>query len=240
MIKKISIGMGALVLIFAGVCAYLFTHLDGIVKKGVETYGPRITQTAVTLRSVHLSPFSGRGSIHGLFIGSPAGFQEPEALALGEAGVSVDPKSVLSDLIVVHELSFVAPELHYERQKQGVNLDRLERNIQTAVPASAAPSEPQKPSKPKRIRIERFSARGGKVFVNFYGVKGQVPLPDVALDDIGGERGIEPKDAARAIFVALKQAAIKSVESSGIGRNLQQGIQGVQKQLKGWKGLFHK
>jgi len=82
MIKKIGLAVLVLGLAVAG---YLYTRLDALIKGAVETYGPRITQTTVKLRAVHVSPFSGEGSLKGLVIGSPAGFSEPEVLSLGRA-----------------------------------------------------------------------------------------------------------------------------------------------------------
>lgn len=234
MLKKIAVAAFLLLLAVAG---YFYTRLDSLVKLAVESYGPKITKTSVTLRGVRLSPFSGEGRINGLIVGSPAGFKEPEVLSLGSARVAVDPKSVLGDVVVVHELAFEAPEIHYEREKAGDNLGALEKNVETSLPASSQPPAAAQPSKPKRIRIERFSAKGGKVFVDLYGAKMTLPLPDVTLDDIGGKNGVEPKDAAQAVLAALKRSAVQAVESSAVTKNVQQGIVTVQKQLKSLKGL---
>lgn len=237
MIKRLLLAVLVVVIV---ACGYLYARLDSLVKKAVETYGPRLTQTTVTLRSVHLSPFSGRGRLKGLVIGSPEGFKEPEVLSLGSASVALEPKSLLSEVIVVHELSFEAPELYYEREKNGVNLDKLQKNVESSLPApTAASAEEAKPSKPKKIRIEHFSARGGKVFVDVYGVKAQTPLPDVTLDDIGGKDGVEPKEAVHAVLVALKRAAVQAAETSGVGRDVEKGVRKVEKEFKGLKGLFH-
>jgi hypothetical protein len=75
--------------------------LDSIVKKGVETVGPRVTQVEVKLDGVSLSMFSGKGEIKGLVVGNPAGYNSPTAIKVGKAGVVVNPRSVLSDKVII-------------------------------------------------------------------------------------------------------------------------------------------
>ncbi len=54
--------------------------LNRIVKAGVETVGPKVTGTTVTLRQVKISPFSAQGTLGGLLVGNPAGFKTDSAV----------------------------------------------------------------------------------------------------------------------------------------------------------------
>ena len=65
----LSLVIGALVIINLG------TGLKALV----ETLGPEMTQSPVTLESASLSLLSGEGSFVGLHIGNPEGFDTEEA-----------------------------------------------------------------------------------------------------------------------------------------------------------------
>ncbi len=79
-----------ILLLLIGGVAYLYLSLNTLVKKAVETVGPTITKTNVSLASANLSPFSGSGKLSGFVIGNPEGFEGPYALKLGSIAVSVD------------------------------------------------------------------------------------------------------------------------------------------------------
>src|SRR3989441_9729678 len=96
-----------LLVLAVGVSIYF---LGSIVKKGVETVGPRITRTEMKLDSATLSLLSGSGKLKGLFIGNPEGFKTESAIKAGSVSVSVVPGSVFSDKIHVTRVEVRAPE----------------------------------------------------------------------------------------------------------------------------------
>src|ERR1035437_10029823 len=84
--------------------------LDGAVKRGVETFGPKLTKVDIKLQSVSLSLLSGAGTIKGLLVGNPEGFKTPSAIRVGEATLALKPGSLLSDKIVRSEERRVGKE----------------------------------------------------------------------------------------------------------------------------------
>ena len=78
--------------------------LGNIVKAGIETVGPKITQTTITVDAVDLSLLTGSARVKGLVVGNPEGYKAPNAISVGLAAVSVSPMSVLSDKIVVESI----------------------------------------------------------------------------------------------------------------------------------------
>ena len=119
----LSLVIGALVIINLG------TGLKALV----ETLGPEMTQSPVTLESASLSLLSGEGSFVGLHIGNPEGFDTEEAVSQGEIHFTVDQDSLATDIIVLKTLTIVAPEVTLERGAGGSNLDRLQENISSFV-----------------------------------------------------------------------------------------------------------
>ena len=63
-IKKILLATGVGLVVLAVVAVIVVALcLDGIVKKGVETVGPRIAGVPVTLESIHIGVLSGSARV---------------------------------------------------------------------------------------------------------------------------------------------------------------------------------
>ena len=73
-VKKILLiaGIGLLVLIVVAVIV-VGLFLGKIVKTGIETVGPKITQTTLTVDAVDVSLLTGSAKVKNLVIGNPAG-----------------------------------------------------------------------------------------------------------------------------------------------------------------------
>jgi hypothetical protein len=217
-----------LFILAVGGLAFLYARLDRLVKGAVEGYGSDILKARVSVRSVHLSPFSGEGTLKGLEIGSPAGFSEPFVLRVARVHVRVEPRSLTTDRVVVREVDIEAPELRYERNASGSNLDALQRSA-----AAYAPAEPRKKSgKPKTVVIDRFTARGGKAAIDIFGAKASAALPDISATGIGEGSGATPQQAAQRILGALSDSALKAVAASpaaarGIGGAISRALSGL-------------
>src|ERR1022692_4796855 len=100
------------VVVLAVLAVSLF--LDGAIKRGVETFGPRLTKVDIKLDSVSLSLFSGSGTIKGLVVGNPEGYKTPSSINVGTATLALKPGSLLSDKIVIKTINVKGPEITYE------------------------------------------------------------------------------------------------------------------------------
>jgi len=238
----------------------IFFSLNSIVKAGVETVGPKVTGTAVTLDKVGLSPLSGRGALAGLRVGNPDGFTTESAFELGEVRVNLSPKSLLSDTIVIEEIVIAGPKVTFEGDISGSNIARIRKNVE-AFSSSSAPSAESKPSAQegekngKRVEIDRFVFKDGSVQLAAALVKGQtatVALPDIELKDIGKDSGgATLAGVAEEVFPAVYKAIIEAVASSGeiLGKGVKEledsakkvqdeAEKGVSGALKDVKGIF--
>ncbi len=61
----------AVVVLLLIVAVVVGASLGKIVKVGIETVAPKITQTSVTVDSVDLSLLSGSAGVNGLVVGNP-------------------------------------------------------------------------------------------------------------------------------------------------------------------------
>lgn len=202
---KIAIVLVVLVII-AGALVGIF--LDSIVKKGIETVGPQVTKVSIKLDDVKISALSGGGGVKGMVIGNPEGYKMDYAIKVGEASLSVDPKSLLSDKIVVHYIRVDAPEINLEGGLKDNNLTKILANIQafTATEGSTnAPAAGEKKSgAQKKLQVDEFTIKGAKVTVALSMLGGKplsATLPDIAFKDLGtGPEGITIGELSTKVF----------------------------------------
>lgn len=172
-------------LFVAGGLWWLFLSMDGLVKQAIERWGPEITGVPVKVASVRIEVAEGRGTIRGLVLGNPKGFQAPHALKLSEMRLALDPASVTKDVVVIRELQIVAPEVVYERGQGSDNMTVIQKNVGAWVAKVAG--APKKDAGPgKKFIIERATVRDGKAR---FGTTVATPMPDLHLRDIGKRTG---------------------------------------------------
>ncbi len=239
------------VLIVAGGIALSF-FLGPIVKTGMETVGPKITQVSIKVDAVDLSLLTGSAKIENLVVGNPEGYKAPQAISVGLAAVGVNPLSVLSDKIVIRSVRVEAPEITFEGNPfSGNNLNTILKNVNAATKSSgpAATNAPaKKANKPgKKLEVDEFVITGAKV--NFNGVT--LPLPDIHLSNLGtGSEGITAADLTKRVLDALTTACVKAVASAAtdvgkgaekVGKDLGKSVgSNVSNLGKSLGGLFKK
>ncbi|MCX6895074.1 MAG: hypothetical protein NTZ16_06155 [Verrucomicrobia bacterium] len=254
--KKIIIRIALVVVILLVVAVVaVFLSLNSIVKKGVETVGPQLTQVKITLGSANISPLSGSGQLSDLFVGNPEGFKTPSAIKLGDIKVAVDVGSVLTDTITVNSVKITAPEITFEGGLGGNNISKILDNV-TAATASDKPAtktdtkEPATKSAGKKFIVKDLVIEGAKLHVSLTGLGGKemtLPLPPLHLTDIGTKsNGVTAGELVKQTLTPLL-ASVTDVVKSGI-TNIGKGVGNVGKEAgsqvnkaaEGLKGLFKK
>lgn len=244
--KKVLAILGVLVVVGV-VFLFVFSKAIGsAVKAGVETYGPEVTQTSITLDDVQLSAFSGSGSISELIVGNPEGFKTPHSIKLDGFRMKIEPMSVLSDKIVINEIIIDGPEFIMETGLglQKSNIGVILENIQAFTGTSDEEEEEEESGSTKSVQIDLLRITGGKVKISNKLLGGQslmVPLPDIELTDIGAEDdGVLFGESIKIVFQAINQGIVSSVGKSGkvVGDQLKNAGEATKKGLGGlFKGL---
>lgn len=236
--KVILYGAGACAAIAVIAAVVMYLKLGAVVKAAVETLGPKVTQTEVRLASVSLSPFSGSGRIKGLFIGNPAGFKTPSAFRMNSVRMAVDLESLATDKIMVREIVVDGPEVTFEGSLSGSNLSRIQKNVESFVPAPPK-DKPEEPKKEMKVEIGLFKVTNGKVHLSLTVLGGKsltVPLPDIELRDIGRKSGgAAVREAAKEMFGAITSAATKA--AAGAGSLVKGGAEQFEKAGQAASGL---
>lgn len=218
--KKLVVRLAVVLLVLvllALVASYFF--IGSIIKKGVETVGPKITQTEVKLDGATLSLLSGSGKLTGFVLGNPSGFTSASAIRVGSISVAVDPASLLSDKIHVREINIQVPEINFEGGLKGNNLSKLLDNIQ-ATSGGASKGTSGDSSTSKKIQVDDLVISGGQINVSVNvamlgGRSATVPLPEIRMSGLGqGPEGITTADLTRKILDEILKKAIPAAEKA--------------------------
>lgn len=218
--KGLMIGGGVVVILIAAGAYFLFSNLGSIIKAAVESFGTEITQAKVELNSVDLSPTDGAGAMRGLTIGNPAGFKTDSAFKLGEISLKVDTSTLTSDVIVIHEIRIIRPEVTYELGDGGSNVDAIQRNVDSYLKAQGidpnAKGESKSSGEGPKLIIENLYIQDGKVRVSAGFLKGKTldsPLPNLHLKDIGKEeKGASPGEVAKKIMDSMTSGITTAIK----------------------------
>jgi len=254
--KKWFLIGGAVVVIIIIVLVIGISNLGPMIRKGVNTYGPKMTKTEVRLSDVDVSIFSGEAKLKDFYLGNPKGFKSPDAMKVGSIYVDVDEGSVTGETIIIDKIEVVGPDITYEKARGTDNFKTILNNIKKAV-GKGKPSKKQteQEAEGKRILIRDFIVRNGKVnlAVSILGGKSvSAVLPDIHLKDVGKKKeGVSPAKAFEEVFAALyggiTSTAVTDSLNQGIkalGSGIEEVSEGAKKELEGVtdkvKGLFGK
>lgn len=215
--------------------------LGDIVKRGVETVGPKITQVSVKLDEVQLSLWTGSAEVKGLVVGNPDGYQTPQAISAGLIAVGVNPLSVLSDKIVVRSLHVESPEITFEGGLGGNNLSKIMDNVnaaaknaaQTGGTISTNATTQAKPA--KKFEVDDLLITGAKVHVNLTDPVERemtLSLPPIHLTDLGQNAdGITAAELTRSVLDVIVTATVKAVSEAGINKGAEKLIKAAGKNM---------
>ena len=206
MIKKILISVVFLLLLVGG---GLFFYLDSIVKSGIEVVGSSLLGTAVTVDSVLVSPISGQGTISGLRVENPEGFDSQYAFELDSVSVNIDVNSLFSDVVEVESVTIMQPIITYETKITTDNIRTLLANLPESEPAAGSADEAVEPA--QKLVIREFHMVGSQL--NFVTAIASAPvtLADIEIRNIGAEGGsASTANAIRVVMQELVQTILSS------------------------------
>lgn len=226
--KKVAliVAVAGVVLLVAGVIV-LTLSLDSLVKKGVETVGPKITLTDMKLDGASISLLSGSGSLKGFLLGNPEGYKTPSAIQFGEASLGVQPMSVLSDKIHVTHVRVIAPEITFEGALGSKNnLNKIMENVEATTgggqPADKGAEKPKSEPAPggasKKLQVDDILISGAKVNVTLTALGGRklsLIIPDIHLTNLGsGPEGITAGELTKLVMKNINTETYKAVEKA--------------------------
>lgn len=224
--KKVLIAVLVIVVVIVVAIVLFVSNLDSLVAKAIERNGSEVTQTSVSVSGVDLSLREGRGSVKGLTVASPKGFDARDAFSLGEIILDIDIQCLGEEPIVIDEIRVTAPVINAEFTKTGAsNVDEIRKNIDAYTAGGTGQQETQA----KLIRIKRFVFEKGRVEVDVsaLGLENRtIELPEIRMNDIGGEAGAPPGEIARIILREVAGNVSAEMASSQIDRLIKEKLGG--------------
>lgn len=213
---KILLIVLAVIVVAVVIGAYLLiSNIDSMVADLIEKRGSEATGTAVTVSGVEISLGEGSGSIDGLAVASPEGYDADEAFSFENITVDIDVQSIRSDPIVLDEVRIIAPLVNVEAKESGMtNIDEIRRNIEEMAGDGGEPAGEQ-----QNIRIDRFVMERGRIEFDGsdLGIEHQsIDLPGLTMENVGGETGSTGAEIARTIMKALVRQVTGQIASSRI------------------------
>lgn len=235
--KKLGAVAALLVLLAAAALFWLRGNLDGLVKDAIVTYGSAMTQARVAVGAVEIRGSDGTGVIRHLSIGNPAGFKTAQALQVGEIEIAIDIASVASDVVVMRKIAIKSPDITYEKGETLTNFDALQKNIAAYLGPAGKKSEGGE----KRLIVEELTITNAKAQASAAFMQGKtvsVPLPDIALRNLGKNKGgVPPGELGQEVLQALKQKLAAAVSFDNFAKSAGQAL---DKATSAVKGLFGK
>lgn len=219
-----------LILIIALVCIYYY--LGAIVREGINRYVPPITGTTASVGSVDLSLLKGQIEINDLQIGNPKGFSENDIFKLDRVLVSFEPKTVMTDKIIIKSVLISGTKVSAELKNiysLDSNVSALQNNINKYLGSfnkkgTDKPSDEK--SSNKKVIIKDLKIKDSSLSLGVSGQTITLPLPDIHKTGIG--EGKKKKSIAEVFADILNMISLESV------KGVANGAADLAK--KGWNG----
>lgn len=216
---------------FAGGAYWLRGNLDRLVQQAISRYGSELTGVPVSVAAVHLDAANGRGELRGLRVGNPAGFKTPYSLQADRIELELDVGTLASNVVVIRNITVIAPDVIYEKGEQRTNFDALQAHIAKAVGQSASAGAG------KKLIVEELVVRNTRAQASaaFMGGKTvSVTLPDLLLRDLGkAEGGLSPAQLGQRIAGAMEKRLKAAVSFDKLLQSMGGALQRAGDALKG-------
>ncbi len=225
MIKKIFIGLLVLLAILIAALCGVYMYAGEIIKAAVEKFVPEVTQTNVRLHNVDIALLRGHVGLSGLKIGNPKGYASENAFGVKTISVDFDPKSILTDKIVIQQILIdgiqVAAEATYENGQVKSNLTQIQKNVESYLtkgqkeaskptPAVAQTKPVASEGSSKQVVIRDLQINNSELTVGVMKQVVSVALPNIQQKNIGEGKKTTWQDAVAYIFNKVSTESVKA------------------------------
>lgn len=204
--KKLLITLAVLVI---GGGLFTYIYYESGIRRAIEIAGSNALGVPVNVTGVSLSPFSGKGSIRGLSIANPEGFDAPYLMELGGLDITFNVESLLSDVIEINSIVISDAQITYETKLVRDNIRALLNNLPRSGAAPVVEANPNTPAS-KKVVIRDFRIVNPQINVFTRVASAPITLPDIQLQNIGdANNAVTVAEAARQILSAINVAVIR-------------------------------
>lgn len=214
-IKWLGILIILLLLVIGGLAFYGLNNLNKLVKYGVETEGPKVTQTDVALGSVDIKLLDGKGELSNFSIANPAGFSSPHLFKADKILLQVDPTQLTETVKVINEITIDGVDIVAEQKGLTTNIQALLDNLPASDDSSAPADDDSSESADIRLMVEKLNFINNTITLKTeeYG-EYKLELPAIVQSNIGSKsKGLTPAELGQAILKPFLDKAQSAAES---------------------------
>ncbi|TDJ46566.1 MAG: hypothetical protein E2O48_04740 [Gemmatimonadetes bacterium] len=214
--KTVGIVVGVLLIVVVGAVVYIAQNVNSLVENAIEDLGSKALGTTVRVASVDISLTEGRGTIKGLEIANPKGYDGPYLMQLDEITVDLDLDELSAETIVLERVLIDGARIAaIVKGKDDSNLQTLMDNLDTGSSAAAETDADE-----ITVIIDRLDFVNAQATVDAVFLSEQVAIdvPDVHLSGIGRkEGGATAGEAAAALLKPITEAVVREMITRSLG-----------------------
>ena len=174
--------------------------------------GSDITGTKVSLSGVTISLQEGEGTLSGLSIANPAGFEGGDAFTLATIKLGLDLASINSNPIVIKQILVDGAAINFIKTASGSNLQTILDNVNSGGSAGDDSAAADDGGEETKLIIDDFRFTNAKMSLSVEGL-GElqaVTIPDVVQKGIGrSDNGATPAEAANEMLEPILKRAVE-------------------------------
>lgn len=229
------------IVIVVGIVFYVLGNINQLVKEGVETVGPKVTNTSVLLDDVNIKLFKGRGELNDFVIGNPEGYKSSHLLRWDQIALEIDPKSINTGVIMINDVTIRGVNIKAEQKGFNTNLQDLMKTLQSKAGSGDTNTEDSRAASEGpdiRLAMKNMIITGNSIdFITEKFGQYNLKIPSVEVSNIGDPNvGLTPEQFGIEILKPLVKAAQDAVEDKvrdlGI-EELQAKLLAKKEELKG-------
>lgn len=204
--KTVLLGIVVVLLLLVGGGVYfVYTNLDMIVERGIESAGSEAAGSDVQVEGVELDLMGGSAIIRGFTLANPSGFSDAAMLSIDELAVVIDVANIDSSNIRIVSITSRNPHLLYESRDGASNLDVM-RERMASEPAPADSTAPQINLQVDSVVIEDI---GATVSSDLMPRSAEVDLGDIRLANLSGTPDEIAQQVLRPLLTQLAANAAR-------------------------------
>lgn len=194
--------LAAILVLFLVIVVAVGLFANRALKVAVETAGTKALNVGVTVGEVDLSILSGTLGLENLMINNPPGYQHDKLLELSQANITVDTRSLLSDVVNIKDIRLDGAKVVLEQR--GISGNNLQDIIKQLPTKQDQPSEPGG----KKLHIDTLEITNTQVSVKLLPVPGKIDtiplkLGTIKLTNLGDDNDLDTVTLTRTILLAI-------------------------------------
>jgi hypothetical protein len=180
---------------------------------------------------VNIDLGKGVGTISGLKIANPDGYNTDSALNLKVLSLDLDLSSLSGSPLVLEKLVIDSLEGNLELRNGSTNLSEIVENIQADDGEAEKKTEETESGEPLKLSINKLLISNAKITVTDNDVTEVKTLPTISLSGIGGENGGSPAQISGVIVSTLVSEILKEAAAERLMKTVGDSVDEMAKGL---------